>query len=224
MRIGLVVLTAGKKKGWAIPIAVAEFLIGRSAGCHLRPKSRIFSDRHCALITRDGRLFVRDLGSANGTYVNQKPVRGELELHDQDRLRVGFLSFAVHIQGETPPTTLSTAPALAAGAVEASLEASPPAADEEFQLVPLEEVHGSIAAPAGSPALPHDGAAAGNSAAGPQWDAQSPDTGDVFMLGPDDAETHAAEGADDDPYAGLEVFNFEDRDSDAESRRPQGKG
>jgi pSer/pThr/pTyr-binding forkhead associated (FHA) protein len=145
MKLNLVVLTAGKKKGMNIPIKSAEFLIGRGPGCHLRPKSSIFSDRHCVLVKQGEQVFIRDLGSSNGTYVNQKAVQGDVELHDRDRLRVGFLSFQVQIEPEAIPEP--PAPAVAVHQTLAAYQVHheepeiglAPISDEVPRLAPIQE-------------------------------------------------------------------------------------
>jgi pSer/pThr/pTyr-binding forkhead associated (FHA) protein len=104
VKISLIVLTAGKHKGEVIPLRIPEFVIGRDRACNLRPVSPIISDRHCAVLIRGNQVFVRDLGSANGTFVNGQPVQGDVELHDQDRLRVAFLTFGIRIEAEATST------------------------------------------------------------------------------------------------------------------------
>src|ERR671934_1307214 len=101
MKLNLVVLTAGKSEGKVIPIPVPEFVIGRDANCHLRPASPLVSKRHCAVLIRGGKAFVRDFNSTNGTFVNDEQVKGERELLNGDRLTVGPLYFAVRL--ETTP-------------------------------------------------------------------------------------------------------------------------
>jgi pSer/pThr/pTyr-binding forkhead associated (FHA) protein len=98
MKLSLVVLTPGKSEGRAIPIALSQFLIGRDPQCQLRPASPLISKRHCALLVRGGKVFVRDFDSTNGTFVNDQPVKGEVELHDQDQLKVGPLAFQVQLE------------------------------------------------------------------------------------------------------------------------------
>ena len=50
----------------------------------------MISKLHAAIERRDGRIFVVDLGSTNGTIVNGRPLRGkEAEIHDGDRIQVG---------------------------------------------------------------------------------------------------------------------------------------
>jgi hypothetical protein len=51
------------------------------------------SSRH-ARITRQGRtLVIEDLGSTNGTYLNEEPLTGPQPLHDEDRIRIGDSEF-----------------------------------------------------------------------------------------------------------------------------------
>src|SRR5262245_32155865 len=101
MKLSLVVLTPGKGEGKVIPIALSQFLIGRDPQCHLRPASPVISKRHCALITRGEQAFVRDFDSTNGTFLNDHPIKGEVELPHGDRLKCGPLAFAVQIETGT---------------------------------------------------------------------------------------------------------------------------
>lgn len=98
MKLNLVVLNPGKSEGQTIPVKLAQFLIGRDPQCQLRPASGSISKRHCALLVRGGKVFVRDLDSTNGTFVNDQPVKGEVELHHDDRLKIGPLVFGVRIE------------------------------------------------------------------------------------------------------------------------------
>jgi predicted component of type VI protein secretion system len=143
MKLNLVVLTPGKTEGKAIPITLSQFLIGRDPQCQLRPASASISKRHCAILIRNGKVFVQDFGSTNGTFTNDQPVKGEAELHHDDRLKVGPLLFGLRIEDATgalnetpPPATRATpppptkAPAQAAGKAKAAPKA-PPAEDDE---------------------------------------------------------------------------------------------
>src|SRR6266404_9384350 len=99
MKLSLVVLTAGKQEGKVLEIKQPQFLVGRDAQCHLRPASPLISKRHCVLLQREGKVYVRDFDSTNGTFINEQPVKGERELRDADQLKVGPLDFRVHIEG-----------------------------------------------------------------------------------------------------------------------------
>ncbi|HEV3117656.1 MAG TPA: FHA domain-containing protein [Gemmataceae bacterium] len=117
MKLSLVVVTPGKMEGKSIPVTLSQFLIGRDPQCQLRPASALISKRHCALLIREEKAFVRDFDSTNGTSVNDDPVKGERELKDGDTLKVGPLAFRVALETAVPvdkptpvPMTKSAAP------------------------------------------------------------------------------------------------------------------
>jgi pSer/pThr/pTyr-binding forkhead associated (FHA) protein len=97
MKLSLIV-AQGAKEGTAIPIGVPQFVIGRDPGCQLRPASESVSKRHCALLVKTGKVFARDLGSRNGTFVNDRQIDTEVELHNGDRLKIGPLEFVVRLE------------------------------------------------------------------------------------------------------------------------------
>jgi two-component system cell cycle response regulator len=47
------------------------------------------SQNHARIVRRDGRLWLEDLGSTNGTYLNTKAVSAPSVLHRGDRIQVG---------------------------------------------------------------------------------------------------------------------------------------
>jgi hypothetical protein len=54
-----------------------------------------FASSHHARITRQGRaLVIEDLGSTNGTYLNDEPLTGPQPLHEGDRIRIGDCEFS----------------------------------------------------------------------------------------------------------------------------------
>lgn len=66
----------------------AEMRIGRSRDCDLVIQSPRVSRVHALLFWQAGELFVRDLVSQNGVFVNGAPVR-EVQLKDGDELTIG---------------------------------------------------------------------------------------------------------------------------------------
>src|SRR6266851_3008949 len=108
MKLALVVMTPGKMEGKAIPITLSQFVIGRDPQCHLRPASPVISKRHCALLIKGEKVFVRDFDSTNGTLVNDQPVKGEVELQNADVLKVGPIAFAVNLEVSTAPVNKPT--------------------------------------------------------------------------------------------------------------------
>jgi predicted component of type VI protein secretion system len=111
MKLGLLVLTTGKQEGKLLEIKLPQFLIGRDPQCNLRPASPLISNRHCAVIVRDGKAFIRDFGSTNGTYLNGQRVEGEHELKNDDQLKVGPIHFAVRLEASPPTPAPATRPA-----------------------------------------------------------------------------------------------------------------
>lgn len=96
MEVQLIV-ASGSRAGQAIPIQGDKFIIGRADDCHLKPRSELISRYHCAVITEDGYVAIRDLGSKNGVYVNGERIALECELKDGDKLSVGPLEFIIRV-------------------------------------------------------------------------------------------------------------------------------
>jgi pSer/pThr/pTyr-binding forkhead associated (FHA) protein len=122
MKLSLVV-TQGKLAGKEIQVRLSQFLIGRDPECQLRPNSPLVSKRHCAVLTREGRVFLRDFESTNGTILNDVPLKGEVELQAGDEFKVGPLAFLVKLEAtvvdkpdETPTQASKSKPPPAAKA------------------------------------------------------------------------------------------------------------
>jgi pSer/pThr/pTyr-binding forkhead associated (FHA) protein len=111
MKLSLVVLTPGANQGKSLEIKLSQFVVGRDPQCHLRPASPMISKRHCAILVREGKAFVRDFDSTNGTFINNKPVKGEMELHNGDQLKIGPLLFAAKLETSTPVNRPTPPPA-----------------------------------------------------------------------------------------------------------------
>jgi len=69
-------------------------VIGRSTECDISLAAAHLSRRHAQLQVIDGALFVKDLGSANGTFLNGKQVM-EARVKRGDELRFDALTFGV---------------------------------------------------------------------------------------------------------------------------------
>jgi len=115
MNLSLEVMTDGKQKGKRLSITLPQFVIGRDPQCQLRPASPSISKRHCAILQRDNRVFVRDFDSTNGTFVNERQIKGEIELQQGDQLRIGPILLVVHLESgaqvnrPTPPPPTKSA-------------------------------------------------------------------------------------------------------------------
>jgi len=71
-------------------------VIGRSGDCDLNIMDTYLSSRHARVSLDDGDLTIEDLGSTNGTYVNQELVNGRMFLERGDIVQVGGVLFEVN--------------------------------------------------------------------------------------------------------------------------------
>jgi predicted component of type VI protein secretion system len=101
MKVTLVV-ASGVHQGKQIPISGTQFLIGRDPTCQLRPASQLVSKQHCAIIIQNGKVYLKDYGSTNGTFLNETQVEANstIALTLGDRVRVGPLDFSVEYTSE----------------------------------------------------------------------------------------------------------------------------
>jgi len=67
--------------------------IGRSAEADVRIEDRYASGVHARIFTRDGRTYIEDMNSTNGTLLNDATLVGEAELIDGDVVRIGDTAF-----------------------------------------------------------------------------------------------------------------------------------
>ena len=63
--------------------------IGRGDACDVRLSDTYVSSSHARIYRRDDGWFVEDLGSTNGTYLNQRRLTAPAELRAGDKLRIG---------------------------------------------------------------------------------------------------------------------------------------
>ncbi len=73
-----------------------ETSIGRSSSCTLHMLDTHFSRRHAVVRETDNGLWLEDLNSRNGTYVNGTPIGQPVRLHDGDSFQVGCHTFIVN--------------------------------------------------------------------------------------------------------------------------------
>jgi len=84
----LVVRAGGGRAGETFAPKGERTTVGRSPDCGIFLDDVTVSRRHAVLLQRDGRWFVEDQGSLNGTFVNRRRVE-VAELSDGDELQVG---------------------------------------------------------------------------------------------------------------------------------------
>ena len=134
MKVSLVVAD-GVHQAKVIPIKVAQFIIGRDPKCHLRPSSPSISKQHCVFFVAGDKVVLRDLGSTNGTFVNEQPLQGgQIELHNGDRLKIGPLAFTMGVERSVAVDKPTSVPPVAVAAV-AAVNAAVAGSDESDEAI-----------------------------------------------------------------------------------------
>jgi hypothetical protein len=85
----------GAEKGTVYPLTKPRTLIGRT-NADVRVDDRLVSRLHCAVEVGDGGVILRDLGSTNGTHVNDQPIAA-VNLVGGSTFRIGEHVFQLEI-------------------------------------------------------------------------------------------------------------------------------
>lgn len=104
-RVKLVEIGAKGRQGKAyeLEVAAAESAIGRGGACAVSIATDTeISTRHCALVGKSGAVFVRDLGSTNGTRVNGVSIQADYRLQEGDIIGIGRTELRVLTPGSKP--------------------------------------------------------------------------------------------------------------------------
>ena len=87
-RSHLVVIAPDEQRGRSYEL-LDELTVGRAAGCHIALEDRFVSQLHARMFRRDDQCFIEDLGSTNGTFLNDEKVTSPALLSKSDRVRIG---------------------------------------------------------------------------------------------------------------------------------------
>jgi predicted component of type VI protein secretion system len=87
--------------GHAFELRQGPIVVGRSSDCNLVVDDALVSRRHAQLRLDGGRVFVEDLGSANGVLVNDERIDGRRELQPGDRIGIGKQQLVIRVRTAT---------------------------------------------------------------------------------------------------------------------------
>ncbi len=109
-------ITSGPGSGQVIELTRCVSIVGTRSGCKIQLKSPEVSAVHCAIVNTGEDVYLRDLMSTNGTFLNDLKAKFE-KLDDGDTirvadwvLRVGITSYSLDTMSDLPHVTLEPGP------------------------------------------------------------------------------------------------------------------
>ena len=95
---GLEIINSGNgrdlKEGSIIPIR-SDLSIGRKDNNSIILSDQHVSGNHAKIVVRNNGLFLEDLNSTNGTYLNGKKISSRIKLSNKDEIQVGTAVFKI---------------------------------------------------------------------------------------------------------------------------------
>lgn len=75
----------------------SDYIIGRDPDCDIVVADPYVSRKHAKIFYREGKWFIEDIGSRNGTFVDGEDIRGReaVELRENMEIVIGFSTLLV---------------------------------------------------------------------------------------------------------------------------------
>ena len=106
-------IRSGEQTGRVVEVTGERFVIGRDDDCDLTLPDEKISRKHASIVTHArGRRILQDLGSTNGTFVDESRITQPVELQGEEQIRVGDTQLLVSADEPSgTPTTIGVMPA-----------------------------------------------------------------------------------------------------------------
>ncbi len=98
-------VVGGELNGTIFDLEDGEAVVGRNPDCGIPLDFNGISRRHFRVTCEDGSCKVEDMGSSNGTYVNNKKISGSVDLGRGDMVKLGSIALKFLPQGDTERLT-----------------------------------------------------------------------------------------------------------------------
>ena len=66
-----------------------EAILGRAPTADVRIEDSFASSSHARIFPRGGSMYIEDMGSTNGTYLNERQLQAVEQLQPDDTIRIG---------------------------------------------------------------------------------------------------------------------------------------
>jgi diguanylate cyclase (GGDEF)-like protein len=96
------VLLYGTYVGQVFTLGEGQVTIGRDRRCQVQLPEMSVSRHHVTIVNHDGGFVLYDIGSRNGTFVNDDRVEQPTQLSNDDRIRIGKQTVLKFVDGSDP--------------------------------------------------------------------------------------------------------------------------
>ncbi len=86
-------VTEGPQVGRSFDVSVPLCVMGRHPDCDITVEAGAVSRRHAQVVEENGKFFLEDLGSRNGTFLNEDQVQGRVPLSEGDSIQFCDVTF-----------------------------------------------------------------------------------------------------------------------------------
>jgi hypothetical protein len=103
------VVNPGSAGAWEIELKTGTIHLGRAASNDFTIPHESVSGTHCQVVTENGQVLIRDLGSTNGTMVDRSRVT-EASLQPGQTIHLGSVEMLLHPDGDAPVNVQTNEP------------------------------------------------------------------------------------------------------------------
>src|SRR5690349_4619427 len=90
-----------------LEVPLGQFVIGRTSDCQLSLDDPLVSRRHAVLTVELDGVFIDDLGSRNGVFLNGQRIEQRARIADGDAIRIGSQEITLYGLGDLPASPIS---------------------------------------------------------------------------------------------------------------------
>jgi serine phosphatase RsbU (regulator of sigma subunit)/pSer/pThr/pTyr-binding forkhead associated (FHA) protein len=93
----------GNNQGQRVALSTDKSVLGRNPDCQVVISGTAVSREHAQIVYVQGKFYIEDKQSRNGTFVNNQQISGRTLLHEGDRIKICDALFTFHDVGPAKP-------------------------------------------------------------------------------------------------------------------------